>query len=122
MRVRIPFSECSVTVTFIFGPTGARWRRTCSVNHMFSRILCLNKHLTENLKPEPRLHEKETSRWLFLRQSALPTTGCAHLRALLPLHGLSEAHRQRIRHQCDHRNFSYKTHTRGAGSRPGSPC
>src|SRR3989442_12970467 len=42
MRVRIPFSECSVTVTFIFGPIGVRWRLTCSVNHMFSRILWLN--------------------------------------------------------------------------------
>src|SRR6266404_3879399 len=38
MRVRIPFSECSVTVTFIFGRIGVRWPRTCSGNHMFSCI------------------------------------------------------------------------------------
>src|SRR5256885_8734314 len=39
MRDPVPFSGCYVTVIFIFGPIGARWRRTCSVNHMFSCIL-----------------------------------------------------------------------------------
>src|SRR6266511_4139111 len=45
MRVRIPFSECSVTVTLVFGPIGARWWPTCSVNHMFSCILWPNQTL-----------------------------------------------------------------------------
>src|SRR5436190_720257 len=79
-------------------------------------------NVTEKSKRGARSHEKETSRWLFLRQSALPTTGRAYVRALLPLHGLSEAHRERICYQCDHRNFGHKDHARGAGGHPGSPC
>jgi len=56
---------------------------------------------------ELRSDEEKTSGWLFLRQGALPTTGGPYLRALLPLYGLSEAHRQRICYQCDHRNFGH---------------
>src|SRR6266568_4978577 len=50
MRVRIPFSECSVTVTFIFGPKGAQWRRTCSGNHMFNCIHRPN-HALQRTRP-----------------------------------------------------------------------
>jgi hypothetical protein len=81
-----------------------------------------HKNVTETREKEPRSDEKKTLGWLFLRQGALPTTSGADQRALLPLHGLSEPHRQRICYQCHHRNFGHKAHTRGAGNRPGSPC